>query len=517
MKRYLITKENQGEIGYMDSSQVHNVGDVNSFSGIGVTKGHPSEDEEGESGVEVEKGEEERIPQRLGDLSSEALDYIQILKSEWAIVEKAFDEAFWSSLELAALGPGTVVCDYMSYVFMFLSIATSNMVATSIAREENHKISILLFVGFTCGVGMLPLTKSHGCTNINSPFYRPKNLSIVPAANTYVQIQGLAWPSILVGWVAQSASLGMGIIRGIGDIVLCCFLGYGIVGAAWATMVSQIIAACMMIESLNKKGFNAYSIPVPSPKELLKIFELAASVFITMISKHGALSFLDSHSCRRFSFSFYFRYARGEPAEAIWKLKRIDYDWLELFGITNRLAVGSLWLPKLLICLVDIQRWYSILSSLVGSLALYEVLIRRFPKVKRTSEQLKEDGLAPLSPATNSSWLFENSIKLPDMENATFYRQFIMSDLGKILRIAWAQEEGCFDRFWQIFDGEEGCCGENSSLNPRRPLKINVRDAANNFDLNVADPRPECRKFPWNTLEMTLKVPRSGLLRPTMM
>ncbi|RVW93332.1 Protein detoxification 47, chloroplastic [Vitis vinifera] len=43
-----------------------------------------------------------------------------------------------SSVELAALGPGTVVCDYMSYVFMFLSIATSNMVATSLARQLNY-------------------------------------------------------------------------------------------------------------------------------------------------------------------------------------------------------------------------------------------------------------------------------------------------------------------------------------------------------------------------------------------
>ncbi|KAF9603650.1 hypothetical protein IFM89_037309 [Coptis chinensis] len=213
-----------------------------------------------------------------------------------------------SSLELAALGPGTVVCDYTSYVFMFLSIATSNMVATSIAREGKkevqHKISILLFVGFTCGVGMLLLTKVMGA-QILTAFTGPKNLSIVPAANTYVQIRGLAWPAILVGWVAQSASLGMkdswgplkalavaSAVNGIGDIVLCCFLGYGIAGAAWATMVSQIIAAFMMIESLNKKGFNAYSVSVPSPKELLKIFELAAPVFITMISKVAFYSLL---------------------------------------------------------------------------------------------------------------------------------------------------------------------------------------------------------------------------------
>ncbi|KAK2630996.1 hypothetical protein EUGRSUZ_L03585 [Eucalyptus grandis] len=40
-----------------------------------------------------------------------------------------------SSIQLAALGPGTVLCDHMSYVFMFLSIATSNMVATSLARQ----------------------------------------------------------------------------------------------------------------------------------------------------------------------------------------------------------------------------------------------------------------------------------------------------------------------------------------------------------------------------------------------
>ena len=29
-------------------------------------------------------------------------------------------------------------------------------------------------------------------------------------------------------------------VNGIGDIVLCTFLGYGIAGAAWATMVSQV-------------------------------------------------------------------------------------------------------------------------------------------------------------------------------------------------------------------------------------------------------------------------------------
>ncbi|KAK9287318.1 hypothetical protein L1049_015732 [Liquidambar formosana] len=206
-----------------------------------------------------------------------------------------------SSIELAALGPGTVLCDNLSYVFMFLSIATSNIVATALAakdkNEVQHQISNLLCVGLTCGMLMLLFTKFFGSWAITA-FTGPKNAHLVPAANKYVQIRGLAWPAILIGWVAQSASLGMkdswGPLKAlavssslniIGHVVLCSLLGYGIAGAAWATMVSQVVAAYMMIQSLNNKGYNAFSLSVPSPSELLQIIRLAAPVFITIGSK----------------------------------------------------------------------------------------------------------------------------------------------------------------------------------------------------------------------------------------
>lgn len=161
-----------------------------------------------------------------------------------------------SSVELAALGPGTVFCDNTSYVFMFLSIATSNLVATALARQDKnevqHQISNLLFVGLACGFFMLFFTRCFGPWAL-TVFTGANNPEIIAAANTYVQIRGLAWPAVLIGWVAQSASLGMkdswgplkalaaaSAINGVGDIVLCRFLGYGIAGAAWATMVSQL-------------------------------------------------------------------------------------------------------------------------------------------------------------------------------------------------------------------------------------------------------------------------------------
>ncbi|KAK9677806.1 hypothetical protein RND81_11G168800 [Saponaria officinalis] len=206
-----------------------------------------------------------------------------------------------SSLELAALGPGTVLCDYVGYVFMFLSIATSNMVATSLAQQDEnqvqHQISMLLFLGVASGVVMLLLTKFFGEWALTA-FVGEKNIHLVPAANLYAQIRALAWPAILVGSIAQSASLGMkdslgplkalliaSALNGIGDIVLCSFLGYGIAGAAWATAASQAVAAYTMVDALNKKGYNGFSLTIPSLAELREIFEIAAPVFITMVSK----------------------------------------------------------------------------------------------------------------------------------------------------------------------------------------------------------------------------------------
>ncbi|XP_031494150.1 protein DETOXIFICATION 46, chloroplastic-like [Nymphaea colorata] len=213
-----------------------------------------------------------------------------------------------SAVELAALGPGTVVCDYMSFVFMFLSIATSNLVATSLARKDREEaqehISMLLFIALVCGFGMLFVMKLFG-NQILSAFIGPKNVHIVPAASSYIQIRGLAWPAVLVGMVAQSASLAMkdsfgplkvliiaSLVNGFGDIILCSFWHYGIAGAAWATMVSQFIGAVLMIDSLNKSGFSAFRLSIPSPSELLQIVELAAPVFITMFSKVAFYSFL---------------------------------------------------------------------------------------------------------------------------------------------------------------------------------------------------------------------------------
>jgi Na+-driven multidrug efflux pump len=41
-------------------------------------------------------------------------------------------------------------------------------------------------------------------------------------------------------WGPLKALAVSSVVNGVGDVVLCSFLGYGIAGAAWATMVSQV-------------------------------------------------------------------------------------------------------------------------------------------------------------------------------------------------------------------------------------------------------------------------------------
>ncbi|XAR68019.1 1,3-beta-glucan synthase [Bertholletia excelsa] len=55
------------------------------------------------------------------------------------------------------------------------------------------------------------------------------------------------------------------------------------------------------------------------------------------------------------------------PTKSLLREKDVQYEWHEFFSNSNRFAVGLLWLPVVLIYLMDLQIWYSIYSSFVGA------------------------------------------------------------------------------------------------------------------------------------------------------
>ncbi|GAY34506.1 hypothetical protein CUMW_011850 [Citrus unshiu] len=70
----------------------------------------------------------------------------------------------------------------------------------------------------------------------------------------------------------------------------------------------------------------------------------------------------------KFSFSYFLQIKPlVAPTKALLNMKKVDYNWHEFFGSTNRVSVVLLWVPVILIYLMDLQIWYSIFSSIVGA------------------------------------------------------------------------------------------------------------------------------------------------------
>ena len=54
--------------------------------------------------------------------------------------------------------------------------------------------------------------------------------------------------------------------------------------------------------------------------------------------------------------------------------------------------------------------------------ALYELSIREFPKLKKSTKQLREEGLVPRNLATDEGLLFVKAVEFPNLEDKMFYR-----------------------------------------------------------------------------------------------
>nr|GEV09175.1 callose synthase 12 [Tanacetum cinerariifolium] len=70
----------------------------------------------------------------------------------------------------------------------------------------------------------------------------------------------------------------------------------------------------------------------------------------------------------KFCFSYFLQIKPMiQPSKDILKLRDVTYEWHQFFGNSNRFALGLLWLPVVLVYLMDLQIWYSIYSSFVGA------------------------------------------------------------------------------------------------------------------------------------------------------
>jgi Na+-driven multidrug efflux pump len=172
-----------------------------------------------------------------------------------------------STLELAALGPATGVCDSSAYAFTFLAVATTSLIARAQARADTaasqsalaDALTIAVACGLALGATLLLLAPA-----LLSAYTGAASAAVVGPAVEYTRIRALGMPFGFVTMVSQAAFLAVkkpkqpmlavavaSCVNLAGDLLLCCGLGLGVAGAAWATVASQVVASAVIVSRLS--------------------------------------------------------------------------------------------------------------------------------------------------------------------------------------------------------------------------------------------------------------------------
>ncbi|KAH8969627.1 hypothetical protein BDL97_02G043200 [Sphagnum fallax] len=179
------------------------------------------------------------------------------------------------SIQLAALGPNTSIFNFVFQIFSFLGAATCNLIATvgpegpegsTIGEQQGQQLqasqllSYALFLAVVFGLAVVVLME----------LFAPQLLVLMGTRNdylkpalTYLRIRALSAPAVLVLIVGQGACLGRQDARTplainsmaaafnlAGDLIFTLWLGWGVAGAAWATLGSQCVAVLLLMRAL---------------------------------------------------------------------------------------------------------------------------------------------------------------------------------------------------------------------------------------------------------------------------
>ena len=182
-------------------------------------------------------------------------------------------------IQLAALGPATMLIDSAIYLTYFLAISTTNQLAKAIAEKDSigqrktisHALGIALALGFIItttmfgfGQPMLRWIIGDGGSSISSSM---DNVLMVKEAFQYVWIRSLAAPLAIMGIIAQSAALASldtltpflavlasSVTNIFGDFFFCVYpFHFGIKGAAIATAAASAVGSTVLLFSTKKR------------------------------------------------------------------------------------------------------------------------------------------------------------------------------------------------------------------------------------------------------------------------
>ena len=191
-----------------------------------------------------------------------------------------------SSAQLAALGPNTAIFNFVFQVFAFLGTGTTALIARNSLsaqgisskerRQRQQEASVVLSnslaIALTCGIFVTSVFLLFGPSILYS---LGADDSVIQSALCYLKIRALASPAVMIMSASHGACLGQqdawttlrvssitGVLNLVGDWYLILRRGWGVTGAAWATLASQYLGAFLFLRELERRGRGSRGIPL---------------------------------------------------------------------------------------------------------------------------------------------------------------------------------------------------------------------------------------------------------------
>lgn len=209
------------------------------------------------------------------------------------------DTAFVGRLgaaELGALGVNSAVFAFTFVIFNFLAYGTTPQIGRAVGRGDREQagritlqaLSLALIVGTVATAALLLLAKPIlGLMGATGPLFEP--------AYTYLSIRAFAGPAVLIMTAAHGVYRGfqdtktpfyvsilLNLINLILDPLLIFVLGFGIAGAAAATLIAQWTAALVFLWLILVRHRDTFAVPriLPRLSELLPLLQVGGHLLI---------------------------------------------------------------------------------------------------------------------------------------------------------------------------------------------------------------------------------------------
>ncbi|KAG8469841.1 hypothetical protein KFE25_006296 [Diacronema lutheri] len=225
-----------------------------------------------------------------------------------SVVDTSVVGRFGSTLELASLAPAALIADTSVYLFSFLNIATMSLVASALARGERARgfetAANAQFVAAVIGIVVSATVAANARSLLALALGKSTTPAVLAAALGYLRVRLLGVPFALVSIVSQSALqasndplspllavAGGGALNLALDVYACVHLRMGIVGAALATLASQVVQSLLLVRALNRRrrelapdAARALVAP-PSRAALVAFASFAGPLFFVILGK----------------------------------------------------------------------------------------------------------------------------------------------------------------------------------------------------------------------------------------